>query len=311
MTNTPSPRLSKRRSPPAPAVALQDRIETYLLHQSRRMFAPLPRVISNGNAEELHQMRVCSRRLRVGLQFFSVLFTQQELKQVQRQLRRITRALGEIRALDVNIRLIRRALSRLPVASRLTVTSLRQNMLLERNVRLAELRELMQMLSVSQFAHRVETLITHQDRQIDTARLVAATNDQLRDLRRSVRRRSKQYDRDRSGKAFHQLRIAAKRYRYGLEAGKAVFRAGETARIRSVEALQDRMGDTHDVEVLETYLEATQERWGEQDPELARTAKVLLRFFRIEYQKRFEAFESLVRADRTWLKKVRLQRPHE
>jgi CHAD domain-containing protein len=46
-------------------------------------------------------MRVSLRRLRVGLKFFSSLFPAGELKQVQRQLRRITRHLGELREFDV------------------------------------------------------------------------------------------------------------------------------------------------------------------------------------------------------------------
>src|SRR5271169_6735637 len=91
---------------------LQARVEDYLLEKLRLVFDTMRRLGTNGDAESLHRVRVASRRLRVGLRFFSSLFSASELKQVQRDLGRLTRVLGEVRTLDVNARLLRGATNR-------------------------------------------------------------------------------------------------------------------------------------------------------------------------------------------------------
>lgn len=288
-------------------IVLQDRVELYLLQQAGRLFAPLPEIMGNGDAEALHQMRVSSRRLRVGLRFFSKLFAPVELNQVLRQLRRITQALGEIRALDVNIQLMQKLARQVLPGLRGTCATVRQNMLVERNVRTAELRELINTLEIRKFARRIEALIKHRNQQVDTGRLVRSTNKQLADLRRRLRCRYTRYGKKQNSESFHRMRIAAKRYRYGLEAGEAVFRAGEAARIRQVEKLQDRMGEAHDLEVLREYLKEARDRWGADDKELAGRLGHLIQFVRNEHRQRLGKFEDFLAADRSWLKKVKLK----
>ena len=85
---------------------LTPRIEAYLLEKTRRLFVAAPDL---NDAENVHRMRVASRRLRVGLEFFAVCFEAHELKQAQQQLRRLTRTLGAVRSLDVNLDLLRKA----------------------------------------------------------------------------------------------------------------------------------------------------------------------------------------------------------
>jgi CHAD domain-containing protein len=53
--------------------------------------------------EYIHRMRVSSRRLRAAMPVFQVCFSRKEYKQWLREIRRVTRALGEARDLDVQI----------------------------------------------------------------------------------------------------------------------------------------------------------------------------------------------------------------
>src|SRR5205814_10418583 len=119
------------------------RVEESLLGKVADVFVPATKLGRDGAAEAIHKMRVASRWLRVGLKFFADVFPANELRQVRRHVRRITRALGGIRALDVNLRLLRGAHLKLPESTALARAALGQNLLVERNVRLAELRELL------------------------------------------------------------------------------------------------------------------------------------------------------------------------
>jgi CHAD domain-containing protein len=288
---------------------LQRGIEKYLMTQSSQVFAPAVDVAAKADADALHQMRVHSRRLRIGLQFFSALFDPGELRQMQRQLRRLTRTLGEMRTLDVNVQLLRRAATHLPAATRPARTTLEHALLAERIVRLAEVRDLLEALRVGKFELRIRALVSREDRQFDPKRLVKDATAQLDELRRMLRRRLRRYDRKQSGSAFHKLRIAVKKYRYGLEAAQAVFAVKVSARIRAVETLQDLMGAAHDVEVLEDYLGHAQARHEEKDKTLASDTGRMLKVFRIERRRRMAAVADFLNEQRTWLRKIKLKIP--
>lgn len=286
---------------------LQSRVEEYLLEKVRRLFEPVAQVCQESDAEALHQMRISSRRLRVGLRFFSALFSESERKQVQRQLRRITRALGEIRALDVNVKLLRRAARRLPASAAKAREALVHDMLIERSTRLAELRELMNVLGMGKLEQRIRHLITLRDAHHEARRILKAAAEQLNKLRRSMRKRYRQYRKKNTAASFHQFRIAAKRYRYGLEAAEAVFRVEVRSRIRAVEELQDVMGDCHDLQVMLACLADARERWSRKDLPIATGIGHIQRVFRDELDGRFERFADFIEEDRIWLKKVKLE----
>src|SRR5258706_9875531 len=132
----------RRVGAPAPAtldraLSTQDRVERFLLEKSLAVFAPTRAIQSNGHAESLYNIHASAKRLRAGLQLFSELFDADELRQVQRQLRRITHALAAIRVLDMNLLLLRRATRRLPVSGLVARVALQPNLLVERAVRLA------------------------------------------------------------------------------------------------------------------------------------------------------------------------------
>jgi CHAD domain-containing protein len=202
---------------------------------------------------------------------------------------------------------LRRAVRRLPATNRPAGESLLHVALVERAARQAELRELMRLFSVSKFVSRVNAMLTFRARHRDANRLLAESGEQLRDLRRTLRRRHKQFLKKRSSLSFHKFRIAAKGYRYALEACQAVFRIDVQERIRSVETLQDLMGEAHDVELLIDYLRQSRGRADKEDKKLAACIERLIHTFTGEHQKRFALFEDYLKEKRPWMKKVRLQ----
>jgi CHAD domain-containing protein len=221
-------------------------IEVWLAGQAWRLFIAAP---DFGDAETVHRMRVASRRLRVGLGFLGVPRV--------RRLERLGRALGAVRTLDVNLALLRAA----PVRC----VALDRQLARERRRRLATLRAVW----------RTTKPVAWSEGKPDARRA-------LEELRRVLRKRLRQFDKTGSSAAFHGLRIAVKKYRYGLEV------VGATKRIKPLKQLQQLMGDCHDVEVLLEQLP--------NGP--------LQKHFRKEHQRRYDAVKKFLDGERRWVKKV-------
>lgn len=93
----------------------------YCLFLAERMLDLLPRLrdevdgVRNGDdVEAVHRMRVASRRLRAVLPLLSGCIGRRELRRWRRELRQITRALGEARDTDVRIAFVLAFAARLP-----------------------------------------------------------------------------------------------------------------------------------------------------------------------------------------------------
>jgi CHAD domain-containing protein len=227
---------------------VEHKIEAWLSQQARRLFVAAP---DFGDVETVHRMRVASRRLRIGLQFLGV-------RSVP-SLRRLGRTLGAVRVLDVNLALLREAPMRCP--------SLEQQLVRERRKRFAALRALYR-----------------KTKPVARWRGEADARSALAELHRVLQKRLKQFDKTGSSAAFHGLRIAAKKYRYGLEI------VGATKAVKPVKRLQELMGDCHDVEVLMERL----------------PAGPLKEYFAREHRRRYKAVEKFLDGRRHWVKKVRL-----
>ncbi|MEI6084365.1 MAG: CHAD domain-containing protein [Verrucomicrobiota bacterium] len=277
---------------------MPERLEAHLLEKLASLFA----APGDLDTDSLHQTRVATRRLRVGLRFFAALYPEGELKQVRRQLRRLTGVLGEVRTMDVNIHLLRKAARRLPASTAAAQRKLVAGWLAARHTHLDALRDFRRALHTSHFQARIRQLIL-KPRPLDDKRLLKESNAALNQLRRELRRRYRKYRRQESLDVFHKLRLAAKRYRYALEICAAVFDTAATPRIRAVETLQDQTGICHDLEVLIDSLKVDKELAGAQDEMLA--------FFREEHAAQFERFEEFLSEERTWIKKVKLALPRD
>jgi CHAD domain-containing protein len=276
------------------------RIENHLQAKVAALFAPA----TKSGIEVIHQMRVGSRRLRVALRCFDGLFPEQELKQVQRQLRRTTRTLGKLRTLDVNLLQLRRAAKHLPANTVAVQRKLTGELLAERTQRAEELRVLRQTFATSHFEERIRALVL-KPRALSDRQLLNAARKFIAKRRRVARRRFQH------GTNHHKLRISVKRYRYALETGAAVFQVRPLERLRAVEALQDCLGDWHDREVLVDFLRSCRRRWTKDENPLADRLEAVVAFFEAEREAAATKCKQFLHDDRTWLKKVKLELPHD
>ena len=285
---------------------LQARMENHLLAKAATLFEGLEESTRSADVETLHRLRITSRRLRVGLRLFAEVFPSTERRQACRHLRRLTRALGEVRTLDVNLQLLRAARRRLAPETRDVQVQATRMLLAERAEKLKALRELAALLVASRFAARLEKMIRHTDRRLDSKRLLKSVREEVERLRGVARQRFKRWEDKKNRRAFHRLRIAVKKYRYALESSGAVFGMPGKSRVDAVEDLQDLMGACHDVEILLEWLESAK-----LDKSLARQVEWVSGCLREDYDQHRRAAVEFLKKERRWAKKVRLELNHE
>ena len=81
-----------------------------LLHYLHDLMAEIPRVPQTEDRECVHRVRVASRRLRSFLPLFALCLSRKTCDRWRKQLRRLTRALGEARDTDVQIACVEQVL---------------------------------------------------------------------------------------------------------------------------------------------------------------------------------------------------------
>lgn len=253
--SAPTAQRQKQLSLHAIAVkAIQFRLENLLKNEEGTR--------AGNDIEALHDMRVASRRLREALRIYAEIFPAKKLKQAIQGTRRVTRALGLVREVDVNLeqlgslrqrptkssaigleyviaheltrqrRLRRRMLKKL---DRLDLTEMQNDIfkLLERS-RQKGFSESMPPTVRPESISFIGFVRRHIDADLDSVRT---------DLHRVSAHPTL--------RNFHQLRIRIKKFRYSIELLSRALESHRTCRIlKHLKALQDELGRLHDRHVL-------------------------------------------------------------
>jgi CHAD domain-containing protein len=205
-----------------------------------------------GDDRAVHQARVTSRRLREAVPVLSTGLKGSKAGKARRKIRRLTRALGTVRELDVTIALLDE-LARSPHVPRVAVEDVRARVLKERDERRRLMLERLKAVDVEKLERRLDSV---------GAALTAAPSEPWRKaLAARLARRSRRLlvAMDEAGHMYaperlHALRIAAKKLRYGLELavdGRIRQAAGP---IRTIKRVQDMLGKLHDLQVLQRHV---------------------------------------------------------
>jgi len=233
-----------------------------------------------GDTRSVHQARVATRRLREALPVLRATVNRPALTRVQRQVRKMTRALGPVRELDVSLQHLDelakkelvspRALSRVRGALARERAARRRQMLATITPgRLERLRQrLGQVSSGPETTQPAATLDEAKHQVAKRARRLAAATDRAGGL----------YLPDR----LHDVRIAAKKLRYALEIERELRRAKGTARITQLKRLQDLLGRLHDFEVLIERTRQVQAEHAASDRQLTLELDTLVRTLEAE-----------------------------
>lgn len=211
----------------------------------------------NGDVSSLHHTRVATRRLREALPLVA---SGSRGRKLEKTVRRLTRALGPVRELDVAL-LTLDEFERLDDVPRAAITKLRQVVTEERRLLHDEMCRRLGKIDLEKLrTHAVAAarkVKAPRGSLADPARLAAADQRSARravGLRAAIENASSIYVPDR----LHEVRIAVKKLRYGMEIARELRRSHATVRIRTLKEAQDLLGRMHDLEVLIARTRAVQ-----------------------------------------------------
>lgn len=202
-----------------------------------------------GDEVSVHQARVASRRLREALPLLSIRADAGALDRADKRVRRITRALGPVRELDVTLLLLAE-LQRRKAAPARAITRVRDAVIEERlerrRVMLAEIKP----SRLDKLRKRLVRVASPASHPVGKGSALAEANGQaaLRaaELRVAIERAGGIYLADR----LHRVRVAAKKLRYALEIQRELARSRSTAQLNRLKSQQDLLGRMHDLEIL-------------------------------------------------------------
>ncbi len=254
--------------------------ELLMAQRLRALESNLPDA-ARGNQEALHRARIASRRLREALPLIS---SSQRARRLERKIRKITRALGPVRELDVALQILDEVEATGDL-SRPALTRLRQAVERERQTLQSDLRRRIEDCKLEKLRKRA----------LCVARKATGTGAVLRDPVRLARARAQAARRAErllvaiegaSGiylpDRLHDVRIAVKKLRYALELVRELSGSRAHARIKTLAKVQDALGRMHDLEVLNARTRGVQGAPGAPTLKLSGELDRLVRRFETE-----------------------------
>ncbi|HUQ87864.1 MAG TPA: CHAD domain-containing protein [Vicinamibacterales bacterium] len=231
-----------------------------------------------GDETSVHQARVASRRLREALPVLGARADEHQLDRVQRRVRRITRALGPVRELDVTLSLLAELEAKKAAPVR-AIGHVRKAVIEERQKRRREMLDEITPSRLEKLARRLVRVAapepqSHVPRNA-VAEAAAQSSQRARNLKAAIDRAGGIYLADR----LHRVRVEAKKLRYALEIQRELSRSRSTAGLNRLKTEQDLLGRMHDLEILIDKARVAQGKLNPRDrrgmSELTRLIRVL------------------------------------
>ena len=216
--------------------------------QIRAFGKQLPRAV-NGEIEPLHQCRVATRRLREILPLCASEVPRGGAARARRRLRRVGRALGGVREIDVALGLVDEFTQR-GVVDADAAERLHQHLRDERDERRERLLDRLSAVNTRRLQRdlaEVARVLGMRDQTDVWARTLAARlRRRAQRVHEAVSAAGALYTSDR----VHRVRITAKKLRYALEFAGDSGEGRTKGAVRAVKGLQEILGRLHDLEVL-------------------------------------------------------------
>lgn len=224
-----------------------------LIRRARALHRYLPAAIAGDDAG-VHQARVASRRLREAVPVLAGGI--KHAGKVRRKIRRLTRALGTVRELDVSLHLLDE-LAGSDELSRPALQDVRLHVMAEREQKREAMLARLADVNADKLERRLKSVTDALElddseawRQALGARLVK----RAKWLGDAIDNAGHLYAPER----LHQVRIAAKKLRYGLELAADSGISAAVPLVRALKRAQEMLGRLNDLQVLQTHVAAVQ-----------------------------------------------------
>ena len=202
-----------------------------------------------GDQMSVHQARVASRRLRQALPLLGVRADAAALDRADKRVRRITRALGPVRELDVTLLLLAE-LKRKKAAPLRAIARVRAAVTEERLKRRRDMLAEIKPSRIDKLRKRLVRVATPESSPVAKGSALAEAHAQAAsraaELKAAIERAGGIYLADR----LHRVRVAAKKLRYALEIQRELTKSRSTAQLMKLKVQQDLLGRMHDLEIL-------------------------------------------------------------
>lgn len=233
-----------------------------ILKRLENMLRESKAVRRNKDVEAVHDMRVAGRRARTALGLFAECFPERRVRQWNKRLRRVTRALGEARDTDVQIEFVGEFFK--GTKERDLRAGIRRLLL-----RLRQRREALQ----AEVVAALDQFEMHGDvGDMQAALLQAKAHGHLHQLdpkgepvhrhaQEAISQRLEEMlafeayvPRSECVEQLHSMRIAAKHLRYAMEIFEPLYDDALNDAIGAAKEVQRQLGEIHDCDVWATYL---------------------------------------------------------
>jgi CHAD domain-containing protein len=235
-----------------------DRVITVRL---RALADSLPAVLE-ARPEGVHKARVASRRVREALPVVLAQAPARRSARLRRSFRRVTRALGPLREIDVTLQLLDEV-GRSDARTAAVLAELHRRLERERGVRRDQMMARLDQIDFESLVDRIERLMDERADESDEARALPAAIEGTLGLRIARRVRALELAVERAGslyavQALHEVRIAVKKLRYTLELAHDMRALRSRRALTVLHAVQERLGRLHDEQVLADWIRRAQ-----------------------------------------------------
>lgn len=262
-------KLNEQLSPIMPEDSMSEAGRKILLVDMIRMLKHEAGSRSGEDLEDVHQMRVATRRMRSALRMFAGHLQLRGVKSIRRNLRMVAQALGAVRDLDIMIEELRAYQATLGDTQRGLLTAIIAYLDAERTDARQELNRLLDSKAYQKFVARFCGMLT--ETAADPAQVNSVVPYQVRHLLPDLIYKHvaavRAYDTVIEGAiaemelpVLHQLRIEFKRLRYAVQFFNDVMGSQAESFINDLKAIQDHLGRINDLHVASENLEALLEQ---------------------------------------------------
>jgi CHAD domain-containing protein len=210
------------------------------------------------NPEELHDLRIAGRRLDAILRQFRSSLPASFLR-IRPTLKKILRALGDARDLDVALGELETFSRELPESDRESVEPLKQHLVSERVRARARMLSVLDSVSVQENLQKLTALLAAPSvasQQSSPELALNAAPALIRRRYRKVRKGANLLTADSSMEAYHAVRGLVKKFRYTLEAVAVIYGKPADEMLRTLRRWQEKLGVQQDAAVAIRRLKA-------------------------------------------------------